>query len=248
MSTEKDRIPGSLIEVIGFDGDDTLWHNERLFTLTQERIRELLSRYVEPERIGERLLATEIRNLGVFGYGVKGFTLSMIETAIEVTGGRVRAREIQEIIDAGRAMLAQPVELLDGVLEVLGSLSGRYRLLLVTKGDLFDQESKIARSGLADRFWRIEVVSEKDDAAYARILARHDIRPDQFVMVGNSLRSDVLPVVAIGAHAVHVPYDTTWAHEQVEVDETQRNGFWRLDRLADLPSLLAQKSAGVARE
>jgi putative hydrolase of the HAD superfamily len=145
-------------------------------------------------------------------------------------------------------MLAQPVELLDGVPGVLAALQGGYRLLLVTKGDLFDQESKIARSGLAERFWRIEIVSEKDEAAYARILARHAIRPDRFLMVGNSLRSDVLPVIAIGGRAIHVPYHTTWMHEHVEVDEERRNGFRRLDRLADLPAFLAQENGALPSE
>lgn len=231
-----------MFDLIGFDGDDTLWHNERIFTLTQERFRALLSRYVDSERINEKLLATEIRNLDVFGYGVKGFTLSMIETAIEVTEGKVRAEEIREIVEAGRAMLGHPVELLPGVREVLSTIRDRYRLLLITKGDLFDQESKIARSGLAEMFSGIEVVSEKNESCYLRVLARQAVPPERFLMVGNSLRSDVLPVVAIGAHAVHVPYHTTWAHEQVEIDESQRNGFWRLDCIGDLPSLLDQAS------
>jgi putative hydrolase of the HAD superfamily len=237
-----------VFDVIGFDGDDTLWHNERLFTLTQDRFRALLRRYVDPGRIDDRLLATEIKNLAVFGYGVKGFTLSMIETAIEVTGGRVQSDEIAQIIDAGRAMLSQPVELLPGVPEVVESLAQGHRLVLITKGDLFDQESKIARSGLADRFWRIEVVSEKDESSYSRVLTRHEVKPDQFVMVGNSLRSDVLPVLAIGGHAVHVPYHTTWAHEDVRIDEVQGNGVWRLGELSELPGLLAQKSGEAPRE
>jgi putative hydrolase of the HAD superfamily len=237
-----------MIEVIGLDGDDTLWHNEPIFTVTQDRFRELLSRYVDPEHIGARLLATEVRNLGVFGYGVKGFTLSMIETAIELTHGKIHAAEIQAIIDAGRTMLGQPVELLEGVAEVLSDLSRHYRLLLVTKGDLFDQESKIARSGLGDLFWRIEVTSEKDQESYRRILDSHGILPDRFLMVGNSLRSDILPVLAIGGRAVHVPYHTTWAHEHVDIGDAKATGLWRIDRLSELPGLLAQSSEALASE
>ena len=237
-----------VLQVIGFDGDDTLWHNERIFTLTQERFRALLSRYVPPEQVDQSLLATEIRNLAAFGYGIKGFTLSMIETAIEVSKGRIGGTEIREILNAGREMLAHPVELLPDVREVLEELSAGTRLLLITKGDLFDQESKIARSGLVNLFWRVEVVSEKDEASYARVLARHAIPPEHFLMIGNSLRSDILPVVAIGGRAVHVPYHTTWAHEHVEVDELHHNGFWRLERLRDLPALVDQVRGAAPSE
>src|SRR5687768_4517869 len=178
------------IDVVAFDGDDTLWHNETLFSVTQERFRDLLAPYTEPAVVDERLFATEMGNLRLFGYGIKGFTLSMIETAIQVSEGRVTAAEVQQIIDAGKSMLVHPVELLEGAREAVEALVDRYRVMLITKGDLFDQESKLARSGLGDLFWKIEIVSEKDERTYRRILHFHDLKADEFVMVGNSLRSD----------------------------------------------------------
>ena len=203
-----------MIRVIGFDGDDTLWHNEPLFTVTKQRLADLLAGHVgDPALLGERLYEREMANLRLFGYGIKGFTLSMVETAIEVTEGRVSAAEIQAIVDAGKAMIGHPIELLDGVEDVLRKLATDHRLLLITKGDLFDQESKIARSGLAGLFWRVEILAEKDEAAYRRILDRHGIAPDEFLMVGNSPRSDIAPATAVGASAVLIPYHDTWAHE-----------------------------------
>ena len=230
-----------MISTIGFDGDDTLWHNEALFSMTQEKFRQLLLRYVPATDIDNRLYATEIRNLKLFGYGVKGFTLSMIETAIEVSEKRIGAADIQRLIDFGKAMLEHPVQLIDGVRGVLDRLAGRYTLLLVTKGDLFDQESKIARSGLADAFSKIEIVSEKDELTYRRILERYAIRPADFLMVGNSLKSDVLPVAAIGGTGVHVPYLQTWQHEAVdEAAVLPDHRVHRLERVTELPTLLAQ--------
>lgn len=226
------------IQVIAFDADDTLWHHETLYSVTQERFRELLLPYLPGEEIDARLHATEIRNLKLFGYGVKGFVLSMIETAIEVSEGQVATADIQAILDAGKAMLAHPTELLEGVPEAIESLAERYRLMVITKGDLFDQESKIARSGLAGRFWRIEIVSEKDEAVYRRILATHGIAPVEFLMVGNSLKSDVLPVVRLGGRAVHVPYHTTWVHERLDAAEASPDGYWTLENLRQLPELL----------
>ena len=222
---------------IGFDGDDTLWHNESIFSMTQERFRAILGG-IDADEIDRRLLETERRNLGLFGYGIKGFVLSMIETAIEVTDGRVEARDIQTLIEAGKSMLAHPVDLLDGVAETVEYLSHSHRLVLVTKGDLFDQESKIARSGLAELFDRIEIVSEKDPETYRRILARHGIAPDRFLMVGNSVRSDVLPVLEIGGRAVHVPYHITWAHELADAPEGNPR-YVSLSRIAELPDWIA---------
>ena len=230
-----------MISTIGFDGDDTLWHNEALFSMTQEKFRQLLLHYVPATDVDSRLYATEIRNLKLFGYGVKGFTLSMIETAIEVSEKRISAADIQRLIDFGKAMLEHPVELIEGVRGVLDRLAGAYTLLLITKGDLFDQESKIARSGLADAFSKIEIVSEKDELTYQRILARHGVRPDGFLMVGNSLKSDVLPVAAIGGTAVHVPYRLTWQHEAAdEATVLPGHRMRRLERITELPALLAQ--------
>lgn len=226
-----------MITVIAFDGDDTLWHNESIFSVTQERFRSLMRPY-QSDQLDERLFAIETRNLRLFGYGVKGFILSMVETAIEVSNGRISAEEIQNIIDVGKAMLDHPVEPLEGVRETVEALRTRYRLMVITKGDLFDQESKLARSGLADLFWRVEIVSEKDEQTYRRILHDAEINADEFMMVGNSIRSDILPVVALGARAVHVPYTLTWAHERADLNGAPRERVSTLDTLAELPTLL----------
>lgn len=227
------------VDVIGLDADDTLWHNETLFSVTQERFRALLAPYTGAEVVDERLFETEMANLRLFGYGIKGFTLSMIETAIEVSDGRVTAAEVQRIIDAGKAMLGHPVELLEGAREAVESLADRYRVMLITKGDLFDQESKLARSGLGDLFWKIEIVSEKDERTYRRILDFHNLSAAEFLMVGNSLRSDILPVLAVGGRAVHVPYQITWAHEHVDEADVPEGAFARLDDLWELPQVVA---------
>jgi putative hydrolase of the HAD superfamily len=219
---------------IGFDGDDTLWHNESIFSMTQEKFRAMLGETLAAD-VNRRLLDTERNNLTLFGYGIKGFILSMIETAIEVTGGRIEARDIQTLINAGKQMLTHPVELLDGVAETVEYLSHSHRLVLITKGDLFDQESKIARSDLSPLFDRIEIVSEKDPDTYRRVLARHGIAPDRFLMVGNSVRSDILPVLEIGGQAVHVPYHITWEHEHVEPPE---EGYRRIDSMAELTGIV----------
>src|SRR5688500_17312551 len=173
--------------VIGFDADDTLWHNESIFEQTHARYRALLAHYHDAATVDRTLFETEIRNLELYGYGVKGFTLSAIETAIQLTRGQIRADEIQELIELGRQMLLHPVELLDGVAETLAQLSPRHRLLVITKGDLRDQERKLAHSGLAQHFERVEIVSEKNEATYDRIFRRHEIRAKNFLMVGNSV-------------------------------------------------------------
>ena len=224
-----------MIDTIAFDGDDTLWHNESLFSMTQDRFRALLAHTADPADIDRRLLEAERANLRVYGYGIKGFVLSMIETAVDLTDGRIGGRDIQSLVEFGKAMLDHPVDLLDGVQEVVEGLSGRYRLMLVTKGDLFDQESKIARSGLAERFAAVEIVSEKDPDTYRRVLERHGVEPARFVMVGNSVRSDILPVLAVGGHAVHVPYHVTWAHE---VADPPAEGYRRIDSVRELAGVL----------
>lgn len=231
--------------LVGFDADDTLWHNERLFTDTQERFRALLRRHCEESIIEQRLYETEVRNLAHYGYGVKAFTLSMVETAIDLTEGAIPGAEINEILDMGREMLRAPVELLDGVEDVIPSLAGRYRLMVITKGDLLDQETKVARSGLGDHFDFVEVVSRKDRGTYERLLEAHGARPGGFVMVGNSLRSDVLPVAEMGAVAVHIPYHTTWAHEEMEVEALGEVPFTRLERIAEVPAFLARLERGA---
>ena len=229
-----------MLTTIAFDADDTLWHNETLFSVTQGQFREILRRYVGEADIDARLYETEVRNLRLFGYGIKGFTLSMIETAIEVSGERIAVRDIRRLIDFGKAMLEHPVELLDGVEGVIAALKDRFRLMVITKGDLFDQESKIARSGLADQFDAVEIVAEKDEATYRQVLERHDLRAEDVLMVGNSVRSDILPATTLGMRAVHIPYQVTWAHEQAGEDRPLPPGANRLERIADLPALIDQ--------
>ena len=226
-----------MIEVVALDGDDTLWHSERLFVDTQSQFRRLLEPYVAGDAdLDARLLEVERRNLPIFGYGVKGFTLALVETAIEITGGEVRGHDIQAILDLGKALMDHPVELLDGVQDTVDALAGHYKLMVITKGDLLHQETKLARSGLAERFWGVEIVSEKDLPTYQRILDRNAIEPATFCMVGNSVRSDVLPVLELGGHAAHVPYHVTWELELV--DDPELPEFPVLDTLRDLPALL----------
>lgn len=232
------------VEVIAFDADDTLWHNESLFTVTQSKFKQLLSAYHSDEWIEEKLNETERRNIEHFGYGIKGFTLSMIETAIELTEGRVTGAEIGQIIGFAKAMLKAPVELLDGVRETVSRLASDYRLMLITKGDLFDQESKIARSGLGDYFSHVEIVSEKNSNVYRAILARHQLDPRRFLMVGNSIKSDILPAIEVGVRAVYVPYHTTWVHERVS--DYDAAGFSEIAHIGLLPALLDEMSGEEA--
>jgi putative hydrolase of the HAD superfamily len=227
-----------MIELVGVDADDTLWHNEPLFTSRREEFCALLSRY-EPHGVPEdQLNAVEMRNLRTFGYGVKGFVLSMIETAIEITGGRLENQDVRQIIDWGREMLSTPIRLLDGVGEALEGLAREYAIVLVTKGDLLDQETKLARSGLGGLFKGIEIVSEKNPQIYRRVMARYSVAPEQFVMVGNSLRSDILPVVEVGAHAVYVPYEMCWIHERVPEEALAGATFHEIAHIRELPPLL----------
>ena len=228
------------VDVIAFDADDTLWHNESLFTVTQSKFKQLLSAYHSDEWIEEKLNETERRNIEHFGYGIKGFTLSMIETAIELTEGRISGAEIGQIIGFAKAMRQAPVELLDGVEETISALAGQYTLMLITKGDLFDQESKIARSGLGDYFNHVEIVSEKNAGVYRAVMAKHGFDPRRFLMVGNSIKSDILPAVEAGAHAVYVPYHTTWVHERVT--EYDASGFFEIAHIGLLPALLEEMS------
>jgi putative hydrolase of the HAD superfamily len=229
-----------VIEVVALDGDDTLWHSEHLFVDTQDRFRSLVRPYVDldDEALDASTLEVERRNLPLFGYGVKAFTLSLLETAIEVTEGRILGRDLQAVLDLGKALMDHPVELLDGVREAVDALTDQYRVMVITKGDLLHQESKLARSGLDELFWRVEIVSEKDEATYRRILDRHRIDPATFVMVGNSVRSDVLPVLAIGGRAIHIPYSVTWALEHADPDPDV-HVFPVLEDLSQLPAAVA---------
>ena len=223
---------------MGLDGDDTLWHNETRFHLTQTALRDLLRRHIPDADVDAHLSEVEMRNLGLYGYGVKAFTLSMLETAIQVTDGRIPTADLEVILGWGKKMLGEPTELLDGVEEALREVSSRYQPLLITKGDLFDQESKLARSGLAEMFSGVEILSEKNVDAYRAVLRRRQIETNEFVMVGNSLRSDIAPVVALGARAVHIPYPLTWSHEQVPEDAMPGEGWHRLASISELAALL----------
>ena len=204
------------LKVIAFDADDTLWVNEPYFRQTEERFYELLSGYSSQHTLERELLKTEIENLAIYGYGIKGFVLSMIETALRVTNNAINAGAVEKIINLGKQMLDQPIELLDGVEDVLLALKDKYRLVVATKGDLLDQERKLKKSGIGHYFHHIEIMSEKDDTNYLKLIKHLDIRPDELLMVGNSLKSDILPVLNVGGYAVHVPYHITWAHEHVD--------------------------------
>jgi len=228
---------------IGFDADDTLWHNEIIFERVHERYRALLARHHDAATVDRTLFATEMRNLPLYGYGVKGFTLSAVETAIELTAGKISAEEIQHLIVLGRDMLAHPVELLDGVPETVAELAGSYRLLLITKGDLHHQERKVARSGVAAHFEHIEIVSEKDQGTYAAVFRRHGIDPRRFLMVGNSLKSDILPVLALGGAGVYVPYHITWEAERVEKMPEASGDLYQIKSLRELPDVVRAWSA-----
>ena len=229
-----------MIKIIGFDADDTLWRNEDIFERAHERFRALLARHHPPAEVDRVLFATEMRNLALYGYGVKGFTLSCLETAVELTGGQVTGAEMAEILATGRDMLAHPIELLADVAEVVPALARDYRLILITKGDLHHQERKVAASGLAPHFHAVEIVSEKDGAAYDRIRLRHGLSWGEFAMVGNSLKSDILPVLGLGGAGVHIPYHLTWAHEHAEEPPRGQPRYRRVERLGQLPPLLPE--------
>lgn len=223
-----------MIEVIAFDADDTLWHNERHYTEAKEKFKIILARYHDAAWIDERLDKTELQNLNRYGYGIKSFALSMIETAIQLTEGRITGNEINEVIAIAWDMLTKPMEIFDGVRETISSLSETYKILLITKGDLFEQEAKIARSGIGDFFAAIEIVSEKTPQSYGAIINRHQINPSSFLMIGNSLKSDVLPVLAIGGKAVHIPFETTWVHELVAESDLAGKEFGRLTNISEV--------------
>jgi len=229
----------STLSAIGFDADDTLWQNEQFYRLTERRLTELLAEHAEAGDISRRLLEAEKRNLEFYGFGIKGFTLSMIETAIEVTEGRVPAAVIQEILASGRELLRHPVETLPHVRETLEQLAGNYRIILITKGDLFDQERKLAQSGLGELFDAVEIVSDKNAATYQRVFSRHGDGPGRSMMVGNSLKSDVVPAIEAGSWGVYVPHDLTWSLEHVD-EPADSPRFRRLAHLGELMRLVAE--------
>jgi putative hydrolase of the HAD superfamily len=225
------------LQLIGLDADDTLWHHERHYQATQTFFADVLRDHADAEHIEQRLLAAEKKNLSTYGFGIKGFTLSMIETAIEITDGKVSAATLKSILDVGRDMLFHPMELLPGVEDTLKSLHPDYHLVLITKGDLFDQENKLARSYLGDFFHGVEVVSDKTAEAYTKIFRRHGASPEHAMMVGNSLKSDILPALAAGAYAVHVPHELSWVLDRADVPKDDQR-FFTIPTMAALPYLI----------
>ncbi len=230
-------MPGKL-HTIGFDADDTLWHNERFFRLTQDRFAALLADHADPDHLNDRLLQAEMRNIGHYGYGVKGFVLSMIETAVEITEGRVPGAVIAELLAVGREMLDHPIELLPHAREAVAALAADHHLVLITKGDLLRQERKLARSGLGEMFDGVEIVSEKTPSTYARIFGGLAGGAPAAMMVGNSMRSDIRPAIDAGAWAVHVPHDLGWALEHAEPPAHPR--FREIPDLSGLVDLVAE--------
>lgn len=207
-----------MLKLVGFDADDTLWHSEGYFRAVHDEFERILGHYLDlgNAKVHERLLDVERVNIKLFGYGAKGMTLSMLETAITLSGERISAKHLHEIINLGKEVLSHPVELITGIAEAVHDIAREYQVVLITKGDLFHQESKVAKSGLSSLFGRIEIVSEKDPATYQRVLSEFGLAAHQFLMVGNSIRSDIAPVLQIGGFAVHMPYPLTWA---LEIDD-----------------------------
>jgi putative hydrolase of the HAD superfamily len=232
-----------MIELIAFDADDTLWHNETLYADTQTFFTDLMSRHLPnltAEEIDKVLFQYEIRNLSLYGYGIKSFILSMIETAIEESKGNITPEEIHAIINEGKKMISSEVQLLPHIKEVLKTLSDSYTLMVITKGDLLDQERKLEKSGLEEYFSYLEVVSNKTDGVYKKIINYHGIDPSTFMMVGNSLKSDILPVLSLGGYAVHIPYHITWEHEIPDELPQVSERFFELENFVDLPELLTR--------
>ncbi len=221
------------IKVIAFDADDTLWHNESYFQEAENRFKDLLEDYLPQHTVGRELLRTEVENLSWYGYGVKAFILSMIETAIRITDGNLQSRDIETIIGFGKELLAKPVVMLDGVEKVLANLSQKYRLVLATKGDLLDQERKLHKSSLAGYFHHIEIMSEKKEADFQKLIQHLDVAPAEFVMIGNSLKSDVMPVLQLGGHAYHIPYHVTWDLEKVD-HHIEHENFRQVESISQL--------------
>ncbi|HWZ14786.1 MAG TPA: HAD family hydrolase [Mucilaginibacter sp.] len=225
------------LKVIAFDADDTLWVNEPYFRQTEEQFFELLGEFSSKHSLQTELLKTEIENLPLYGYGIKGFMLSMIETAMKITNNTLSADIVKRILELGKQMLDQPIELLDGIEDVLIDLKDKYRLVVATKGDLLDQERKLKKSGISHYFHHIEIMSEKDTANYLKLIRHLDIQPHEFMMVGNSVKSDVLPVLDAGGYAIHVPYHITWAHEHIE-ESVEHTQFRSVERIKDIIALL----------
>ncbi|HSF52990.1 MAG TPA: HAD family hydrolase [Algoriphagus sp.] len=225
------------IKVIAFDADDTLWVNEPFFREAEEKFASLLEDFMPHHAIMKELYRTEIENLGLYGYGIKGFMLSMIETAMRISDHKMPMALVEKVIQIGREMLEKPVELLPGVEEVLQALNGDYRMVLATKGDLLDQERKLRKSGLEKYFHHIEIMSEKRTSDFAKLIRHLDVPPAEFLMMGNSLKSDILPVLELGGFAIHIPFHITWAHEMVE-HEVEHERFFKVDHIAEAANLI----------
>lgn len=225
------------IKVIAFDADDTLWVNETYYREAEHKFIKLLSKYETENKLDQELFLTEMKNLHLYGYGIKSFILSMIEAALELSNYKIKQTVIHQIIDIGKEMLEKPIELLEGVEETLSKLKPSYKLILVTKGDLLDQERKLDKSKLQKYFHHIEIISDKKVNDYQKLLARLEITPSEFLMVGNSLKSDVLPLLEIGSKAIHVPFHTTWAHEVVEYNGND-NDYATVDKLSAILNFL----------
>lgn len=225
------------IKVIAFDADDTLWINEPYFQETENKFCQLLEDYLPQHSVSQELFRTEMQNLSLYGYGIKGFMLSMVETALRVSDKTLNVDIIEKAIGFGKELLEKPIEILEGVEDVLRSLSGKYKLVVATKGDLLDQERKLKKSGIEHYFHHIEIMSDKQEADYKKLIRHLDIPPSQFLMIGNSIKSDILPVLAIGGHAVHVPYHTTWAHEKTE-HTIEHPNFRTMDVITEIPAFL----------
>lgn len=221
-------------KIIAFDADDTLWHNESYFRDTEKKFYALLEGYMPEHALAKELFRVEMENLPLYGYGIKAFTLSMIESAMQISDGTIKLEDIQKIIQYGKELLEMPVRLIDEVESVLQSLQKKYRLVLATKGDLLDQHRKLTKSGLGKYFHHIEIMSEKKERDYRRLINRLDIEPEAFVMVGNSLKSDILPVLELGGTAFHIPYHVTWAHENIDREIDHQN-FHTLQHITALP-------------
>jgi putative hydrolase of the HAD superfamily len=234
-----------VLDLIAFDADDTLWYTERLYLAAQGRFERLLAERYGLDGVGEALYRTEMRNLRRYGFGTKPFALSMIETAVQLTAGRIRGAEVGQILAWVHEMLDADLELLPNVSVTLAALARSHTLIVITKGDLHDQERKYARSGLGESFARLEVVSSKTEAVYRALLEGYGVAPDRFLMVGNSLRSDVLPVVAVGGHAAHIPAAVTWPHEEVDDPGPARGGYHRLTHMGELVGLVQRIEAGA---
>jgi len=227
------------VKVIGFDADDTLWVNESYFYDTTRRFCKMMNHYASCEQVERMLYHTEVENIPLYGYGAKSFILSMVETALNISNHQVNAATIEKVIDLGKELISKPVELIDGVPEVLEALCrDNYRLIVATKGDLLDQERKLRKSGLQGYFHHIEIMSDKQEVDYQKLLSNLDVDPNHFMMVGNSLKSDILPVLNLGSYGIHIPFHTTWKHEEVDVSGLPQEGFIQVNDISEIPEIL----------